>query len=389
MQQAKILIRYQDSLIVEKINNRLDFINIPPYSNSESITNISVFISLLLNSFLDSNFNSTISLDFFSWQEKFDIFLPEYLFKLDDNTYLYDLNLFLSSSPEFTSTIISSFPKMPNNLTLRSIKSLYDMSNPIEESSNDESFSEEIPYTYCFSLNREYLTTSLSSAVRFLYSKRTEKDVLLLYSGGKDSTLAAIRLHNAGYNVHFLHFDNGRMKDTDKPYLTYRKIFTPEDGYYFSYLHQNEDISYLFNSYFSSYNDKGSDTITSEIRCLSCRMAMYTRALEIATLNNFSYIAEGARISQKFMLEQKPIINRLESLAAKYGIKLLFPVLELTSDEEEIQELLRNGYSSKTWESKCLIGRPTRDKTKEEEQSIISYYDTNLEPKMLRLINKK
>lgn len=81
MHQAKILIRYKDSLIVEKINNRLDFINIPPYSNSEAITNISVFISLLLNSFLDSNFNSTISLDFFSWQEKFDIFLPEYLFK--------------------------------------------------------------------------------------------------------------------------------------------------------------------------------------------------------------------------------------------------------------------------------------------------------------------
>lgn len=389
MHQAKILIRYKDSLIVEKINNRLDFINIPPYSNSEAITNISVFISLLLNSFLDSNFNSTISLDFFSWQEKFDIFLPEYLFKLDDNTYLYDLNLFLSSSPEYTSRIISSLSKMPNNLTLRSIKSLYDMSNPIKESSNDESFSEEIPYTYYFSLNREYLTTSLSLVVRFIYSKRTPKDVLLLYSGGKDSTLAAIRLHNAGYKVHFIHFDNGCMKDTDKPYLTYRKIFTPEDGYYFSYLHQNEDISYLFNSYFSSYNNKENDTITSEIRCLSCRMAMYTRALEIAIENNFSYIAEGARISQKFMLEQRPIINRLESLAATYGIKLLLPVLELTSDEEEIKELLSNGYSSKTWESKCLIGSPTRDKTSYEEQSIISYYDTNLEPKMLRLINKK
>ena len=104
-------------------------------------------------------------------------------------------------------------------------------------------------------------------------------------------------------------------------------------------------------------------------------MAMYTKAIIYAKNNGFKYIAEGARISQKFMLEQIPMIERLKELAKKYGIELLFPVLELVDDEEEKQELIKNGFSSKGWESKCLLGRPAMDKTLEDEETILKYYE--------------
>ena len=58
---------------------------------------------------------------------------------------------------------------------------------------------------------------------------------MLLYSGGKDSTLAAYRLYNAGYNVHFIHFNNGYMCDEDKPYLTFQETFDKEKDFYFDY----------------------------------------------------------------------------------------------------------------------------------------------------------
>ena len=118
-------------------------------------------------------------------------------------------------------------------------------------------------------------------------------------------------------------------------------------------------------------------------------MAMYTKAIEIAKERGYKYIAEGARISQKFMLEQIPIITRLKDLASQHGIKLLCPVLYEDDDQKLIEELLSNGHSSKTWESKCLIGRPAKDKTEEDEQLIIDYYDTVLEPSIQKRLKYK
>lgn len=392
MSQAHLLIKCRDRLLVEKIGNRLDFINVPPYSKQvESFTNVSVFITLLLNSLLDENFNSKEYLNFFEWENKFEIFIPEYLYELEPSTYIYDLDLLLKDNPDLSRDILSVLTELPPNLEFRSIRSLYHLSVTRKKQQVPEEYvPEEIPYNYHFSKLDEYLSLKLDDSIRYIYQKRTDKDVLLLYSGGKDSTLSAIRLHNAGYNVHFIHFNNGHMKDQDKPYLTYRKTFSPEDGYYFSYLHKSVNMEYLFNSYFSKYSKKDDDSIiTSELRCLSCRMAMYTEAIRIARQKGFHYIAEGARISQKFMLEQKPILNRLQTITNSYGIELIFPVLDLQDDQEEINEIIANGYSSKTWESKCLVGRPTRDKTAEEEETIIEYYEKKLKPKMLNLINNQ
>ena len=82
------------------------------------------------------------------------------------------------------------------------------------------------------------------------HQERTNNDCLLLYSGGKDSTLAAIKLYNAGYNVHFVHFDNGYMRDQDKPYLTFQETFNKEKVYYFDYELSSVDIKTLFEEYF-------------------------------------------------------------------------------------------------------------------------------------------
>ena len=57
-------------------------------------------------------------------------------------------------------------------------------------------------------------------------------------------------------------------------------------------------------------------------------------------------------------------------------------------DQEEIDELLANNHSSKTWESKCLIGKPPKDKTSEDEKIIVDYYDSVLEPAVQKRLKK-
>ena len=382
---TKLLIKYQDSYICEKYRNEIDFISIPMYHpNNEVFSNLSIFITLFASGNLSQDYSSNKKLNEIEWSILFEeFFMPEYLHQVDKDTFIYDLEELLKDYPDYEkhyNNIVSSviFP-----LTIKKSSELKN-SNEKLELSEKELYDWRYPIT---TINQR-----LETFIFKRHQQRTNKDCLLLYSGGKDSTLSAIRLYNAGYNVHFIHFDNGYMKDQDKPYLTFMETFDKEKDYYFDYELSSVDVKKIFDEYFSYFSTNLSNdlSLASEIRCLSCRMAMYTKAIQIAKERGYKYIAEGARISQKFMLEQLPIITRLKELAASNGIKLLFPVLYVDDDQKEIEEILDNGYSSKSWESKCLIGTPAKDKKEEDEEIIIDYYDSVLEPavkkKLKRLI---
>ena len=381
---TKLLIKYQDSYICEKSRNEIGFINIPMYyPNNEAFSNLSIFITLFATNHLSPDYSSNKRLNEIEWSELFEeYFLPEYLKEVDKDTYIYDIDQLLKDYPTYKKHYESITSSLTFPLTIR---------QPVELRNKEEKLEliEETLYDW-----RYPLTTINNELERFIdkrHKERTDNDCLLLYSGGKDSTLAAIRLYNSGYNVHFIHFDNGYMRDQDKPYLTFQETFGQKDGFYFDYELSSINTKELFEEYFNEWPTALEDDpfLLSEIRCLSCRMAMYTKALQIAKERGYKYIAEGARISQKFMLEQLPIISRLKDLASSYRIKLIFPVLYVDDDQQEIEELLENGYSSKTWESKCLIGKPAKDKSKEDERVITDYYDTVLEPAMQKKLKYK
>ena len=380
---TKLLIKYKGSYICERYRNEIDFINIPMYyPNNEAFSNLSIFITLLLTNHLSEDYSSNKKLNEIEWSKLFEeYFIPDYLHQVDKDTYIYDLDEFLEENSlykEYIEKIIKSL-KFP--LTIKNISELKNKEEKIE-------LSEEDLYDWRYPLTT--VNSNLESFISKRHQERKNNDCLLLYSGGKDSTLAAIRLYRSGYNVHFIHFDNGHMLDQDKPYLTFLETFNKDKDYYFDYSLSSVDIKDLFDEYYNEWSSKISydKELDSEIRCLSCRMAMYTKVIQIAKERGYKYIAEGARISQKFMLEQLPITQRLKDLASSQGIKLLLPVLYVDDDQKEIEELLENGHSSKTWESKCLIGRPAKDKTEEDEQIIIDNYDKIIEPNVPKKLKK-
>lgn len=391
--EKRLIIKYNEKYICNNENNEINFIKIPNYNNSVSdFHNIDIFISLLCSKYLDYHYESTKGLTYIEGLEVFEMFDPDCIIEINFNTFLYDLDKNLSNlSEENRDRYQNNLKKLPGNLVAYSYEEL----NTIEKENNKKDFeeiisSEDMPFFYRSTKTR--LNDNLKKAVDDLNIPRSEKDVLLLYSAGKDSTLAAIRLRNAGYNVHFIHFDNGSMLDIDKPYLTFKETFSAYPGYYFEFENHSIKIKEIFEEYFSRWNSENVSDLTdssldSEIRCLSCRMAMYTEAIKYAKDHNFKYIAEGARISQKFMIEQPPMIELLKKLTSIYGIKILYPVLDLEDDFEEKEELIKNGFSSKSWESKCLLGRKAKEKTKEDEKIIISYYEDNIKPKVMKKIS--
>lgn len=374
-----LVISYKDKLLCEKNRNEVGFINVPHYfSENTDFSNISIFITLLLAGLMNDDYSTEISGDFGFWDEKFEEnFVPECLVQIDKDTYYYDLD-------EHFLTLIKKkedeeLRKLPQNLLWKSRDEISKKKIIMGDYQDDDT-----PYSF---LGRENYDQRLIDVLKIANIKRSQKDVLLLYSGGKDSTLAAVRLKEMGLIPYFIHFNNGSMLDSDKPFLTFRETFKDLDDYVFPYDYSDVDISRLFKRYFDPWKKENDNPrLTSEIRCLSCRMAMYTKAFEIAKYNNFRIISEGARISQKFFIEQEKFIPKIAEIADKLNIKLLFPVLYLDDDKELIKCLLASGFSSKTWESKCLLGEEALDKTEKDEQVILEYYNNHIRPKILQYL---
>lgn len=389
MEKARLIIKYKGEYIVDKIHNEIGFITVPLYNGNSDFFNIDIFVSLLCFGYLNDDFAAVRG---FNYEEGIRVFEPfdfDCLQEIDRNTYIYDLDEHISYDEEMREAVTQNLGTLPGSLERHSYEEIKEIAKNNSYNSDDYEDENE-PFTFDYRVPR--VDDDLLKSLKFLNLKRTDKDVLLLYSGGKDSALTAVRLRNAGYNVYFIHFDNGAMKDADKPYLTFKNSFAAYEGYYFDYQLRSFNVSRTFNEFFEAWRkDNGNvlegGTLNSEIRCLSCRMAMYVEAISYAKANGFKYIAEGARVSQKFMLEQEEFTDRLKDLASSYGIEIMFPVLHLEDDEAEKQELIDAGFSSKSWESKCLLGREAMEKTPQDEETILEYYENNLMPKVLSKIN--
>lgn len=210
-----------------------------------------------------------------------------------------------------------------------------------------------------------------------------KKEVILMYSGGLDSFLSCIRLVNQGYKVYLLHFDNGSSIGTENIQIGAERLqkmykdnveflgiaSTAAKFIYYRELVNIENLNAL-----ELYEKHGKISI-SQYRCLLCRMAMYTYAISLAKKMNIKYIAEGARKSQLFAIEQQKLINEFKNLCNKYEIELLTPVIDLEDDYQKENELLDNGFLPIANEGKCLLGyQMDRELTKEEIEDIKKFY---------------
>lgn len=210
-----------------------------------------------------------------------------------------------------------------------------------------------------------------------------KKEVILMYSGGLDSFLSCIRLVNQGYKVYLLHFDNGSSIGTENIQIGAERLqkmykdnveflgiaSTAAKFIYYRELVNIENLNAL-----ELYEKHGKISI-SQYRCLLCRMAMYTYAISLAKKMNIKYIAEGARKSQLFAIEQQELINEFKNLCNKYEIELLTPVIDLDDDYQKENELLDNRFLPIANEVKCLLGyQMDRELTKEEIEDIKKFY---------------
>jgi len=224
-----------------------------------------------------------------------------------------------------------------------------------------------------------------------------EKSVLLMYSGGLDSFLSCVRLVNQGYKVYLIHFDNGSCIGTENIQIGAQRLkykykdkveflgiaSTAAEFVYYRELTNIENLNAE-----ELYNKYGKISM-SQYRCLLCRMAMYTYSVALARKMNIKYIAEGARKSQLFEIEQKELLDEFRKFCNKYDIELLTPVFELTDDYQKENELLLYDFLPIANEGKCLLGYPMDRKLSQEEINDIKELYINIKRFQERDIEEK
>jgi hypothetical protein len=165
---------------------------------------------------------------------------------------------------------------------------------------------------------------------------------ILMFSGGRDSTLAALRMCKLGLapvlvTVSSWHLTGiarvrQRVQEIDRcltasvPWLVVR---------------QPEDLR--------------TDTSFYERTCLPCHHAYVIAGAAAAAKAGVNILGFGYAGYQASWPEQTPLAaKRLSSVLNRHGIELVLPVYDLDSRERAIEELTARGLSTEALEQKCI-----------------------------------
>lgn len=223
------------------------------------------------------------------------------------------------------------------------------------------------------------------------------KEALILFSGGKDSFLSALKTLEKGYTINLITFQNGMELNTKNILVGAKRIqkkFGTERvniiGIKYTDAIWRELICEFYN-YNSEYIVNHFENITiSQFNCLSCRLAMYIVSIIICKQNKISYVVDGARKCQLFAIEQPDFLTKFEMLFNENNIKIEYPLANENNDFIVKNEILARGFVPKMNEAQCLLGMPVTENgmSKEILGGLMTVYEKYLYPKAKDILNR-
>ena len=169
------------------------------------------------------------------------------------------------------------------------------------------------------------------------------KEVALMFSGGVDSTFAALRLSERFEKVSLLTYSNEyahyHLKRARRRFYELRKIA----GDKFS--HEIISIKDIFDEVVLRELDDDYKTYSSGfIWCMGCKIVMHARTIMYNLEKGISCSCDGASLATAEMVEQMPAsLREIKDFYAYNKIDYSLPVYNVPR-EEEIAELKKKGF---------------------------------------------
>ncbi|MCZ7581871.1 MAG: 7-cyano-7-deazaguanine synthase [Deltaproteobacteria bacterium] len=168
--------------------------------------------------------------------------------------------------------------------------------------------------------------------------------VSLLFSGGIDSAMCAVKLADKYDEVHLVSYQNGfghyKLSRTAKRAKEISRRYPPG-----KFRHTLLSTMELFEPLMNEATTKDYEEIKSGfVWCMSCKLAMHTRTIAYNLEHGISRVADGSSSSTTEMVEQTPFtINTIRAFYEEYGMEFETPVYD-QSREESIKTLKAMGF---------------------------------------------
>lgn len=221
-----------------------------------------------------------------------------------------------------------------------------------------------------------------------------KESALLLLSGGRDSFYSVCKLVEKGYFVNMITYDNGHMSCVSAAAEVGKRIESRfgRDKVHYLGVHQIASrigplLDTIHNTSIVQLCSNYPHILLSQVNCLACHTVMYWHSIALCKAMDINVLAEGARKSQGFFVEQLEMKQRYSDLCKSYGIHLELPAFDLNSDLERKQVLADWGFLPKTCELQCWLGAPMKESlTDDNLKDLACYYDNEILPKAHEII---
>ncbi len=229
--------------------------------------------------------------------------------------------------------------------------------------------------------------------------KKNNNEIILLFSGGRDSFLSSCYLIENGFKVYMVTFENGAGLQSYNAEHGAKRIIKRYGADRSRFLGV-QCIAGIWREFFLPYfNMKPSEIIKeygeitiSQFHCLTCRSSMYIWTILKAKEMNIEKIADGARKDQGFVIESPGMISKFRKFLSEYSISLLLPVYELDSNWRRKNLLLLKGFVPKTLEPQCLVGVPLpggKPPDEDVQKAVIKFFDKVILPRSRKIIKSQ
>lgn len=188
-----------------------------------------------------------------------------------------------------------------------------------------------------------------------------------MFSGGYDSTIAARDIAKDHDRVHLVTFHTWgitRVHHSEKNVKALKREFG-EDRFIHEYLDIRDFHRQMISGFHDDY-DRYCGNGPPGILCLSCKLAMHSRALCYCIEHEIPMVADGALRTQADHPELMPdVLNLLRAFYAEFGVRYVSPIYESGLTAPAKRRVLREhgydiglqvGRASKSIQPFCLVG---------------------------------